>query len=70
MLLIKNCIYIYIWHQILVLIYQYQNQTHYVKKSHLKLSYNNLVQPYYTGFTSIVIGFDIKNKEDNFSLEY
>jgi hypothetical protein len=44
--------------------------THYVKKSHLKLSYNNLVQPYYTGFTSIIVGFNIKNKEDNFSLEY
>jgi len=46
------------------------NITHYVKNSHLKISYNNLIQPYYTSFTSIVIGFDIKNKEDNFSLEY
>jgi hypothetical protein len=46
------------------------NITHYVKKSHLKISYNNLIQPYYNGFTSIILGFDIKNKEEPFNLEY
>ena len=51
-----------------ILVIPTPNINHYIKRSHLKIKYNNLIQPYYINYTSVIIGLEIKNKEKDLNI--